>query len=508
MKKSSALFLISLALILVYVTTVMSQASSNEIVIDDFETYTIGQKLGGQGAWLPQVDCNITVENADASWTGKILRSGNCANGQLTQRNYAFQFTPQMRYSYLQFSGRMTSGSGNNSCVRLEISSPNEAFVFGTNHVPSLSINYRLYVSISGAGDIYGASLTPGTWYDFRLEIDWSYKSSQNKYGLATLKYRPSGTTTWLSDPAFNNLELNVLDPIQLNRLGVRMDGISSRRGEMDNIIVGQSLANADLALSQSLTPLGIALPGQALTYTLVYTNNGPDLASGVVITDTVPITVTNLSFISTGATITQVVGTSYVFQVMDLAAGEGGTINITGVISPDLTANTLFTNTATITTTAIDTDTTNNLALVNTIVSTKRDNLYLPLVLKYYPPPVFPLYVGSAIPRRPVSHQGEIFYSTAVKVPSPLPIGGYFYFSSRLDTLTQVVIDDKIVLLLGGKELFSYDFSTSGSPQATILKVPRSIMEQLAGHTITVEYRDVYSVRVEASPMWLIWVP
>jgi len=32
--------------------------------------------------------------------------------------------------------------------------------------------------------------------------------------------------------------------------------------------------------------------------------------------------------------------------------------------------------------------------------------------------------------------------------------------------------------------------------------------MEQLAGRTVTIEYRDVYGKVVKASAMWLIWLP
>jgi hypothetical protein len=32
--------------------------------------------------------------------------------------------------------------------------------------------------------------------------------------------------------------------------------------------------------------------------------------------------------------------------------------------------------------------------------------------------------------------------------------------------------------------------------------------MEQMSGQTVTVEYRDVYGNVVNASAMWLIWMP
>jgi hypothetical protein len=42
----------------------------------------------------------------------------------------------------------------------------------------------------------------------------------------------------------------------------------------------------------------------------------------------------------------------------------------------------------------------------------------------------------------------------------------------------------------------------------AAVLEVPRALVQQLAGRTVQVEYRDVYAVYVQASEVWLIWMP
>jgi CSLREA domain-containing protein len=134
---------------------------------------------------------------------------------------------------------------------------------------------------------------------------------------------------------------------------------------------------------------------------------------------------------------------------------------------------------------------------------------LHLPLVVYNYTPSVtFPLYVGDAIPERDVTCQGEVFYTTSVQIPGELPSGGHFYFSSRRDTLAEVMVDDELVVLLDGAEVFAYDFSTSGTPMPAAVEVPRTTMEQLAGWTVRIEYRDVYGSVVGASTMWLIWAP
>jgi uncharacterized repeat protein (TIGR01451 family) len=116
-----------------------------------------------------------------------------------------------------------------------------------------------------------------------------------------------------------------------------------------------------DLVVTKSVTPT-IAAAGDSITYTITFTNTGTALASSVVITDIVPVEqVGNLSYVSSGVAITQVGGTPYVWEVADLATGQGGVITITGQLSTTLTAGTIFTNTAVITTTAVGDNLGNN---------------------------------------------------------------------------------------------------------------------------------------------------
>ena len=135
---------------------------------------------------------------------------------------------------------------------------------------------------------------------------------------------------------------------------------------------------------------------------------------------------------------------------------------------------------------------------------------IYLPLALRHYAPPVtFPVHIGDAIPVRAVTHRGEVFYTTSVRMPDALPSGGRFYFSSQQGTVAEVLVDDDLGVLLDGREVFTYHFSSATTfPEPAVVEVPRTTMERLVGRTATVEYRDVYGAVVEASAIWLIWVP
>ncbi len=99
--------------------------------------------------------------------------------------------------------------------------------------------------------------------------------------------------------------------------------------------------------IQKSVVP-SIASSGQLITYTLAFTNEGTSLSQGVVITDLVPAQVMNLSYVSSGVRITPTGATKYVWNVADMAVGQGGRITVTGVVSPALAPG-MFTNAVTL---------------------------------------------------------------------------------------------------------------------------------------------------------------
>lgn len=124
-----------------------------------------------------------------------------------------------------------------------------------------------------------------------------------------------------------------------------------------------------DLTITHTVTPT-VARPGEAMTYTLTFSNTGPGIATGIVISDTLPVSVTNTSFTSSGdATITPRGGIPYVWDVNDLAYDEGGIITITGQLAGGLPAG-LLSVTAEITTTTTDNAPDNNSAMAHLAVN------------------------------------------------------------------------------------------------------------------------------------------
>lgn len=107
----------------------------------------------------------------------------------------------------------------------------------------------------------------------------------------------------------------------------------------------------ADLGLTKSVEPVGAVYPGDTIRYTLTYSNAGPATAHHVVIRDALPSGLTDVQVTSSGAPITLRDGTHFVWDVADLAMGQGGQIVITARVALDFSGE--ISNTAGIETSA-----------------------------------------------------------------------------------------------------------------------------------------------------------
>ncbi|MFN8453937.1 MAG: DUF11 domain-containing protein [Anaerolineae bacterium] len=134
-----------------------------------------------------------------------------------------------------------------------------------------------------------------------------------------------------------------------------------------------------DLALTKTVNPAGPVSPGQAITYTVAFSNAGPGWATNVTLADNVPANLANVSYSSSGAAITQTNSgaITYTWNAQDLAPGQGGIVTITGQVTATSIAAGRFTNTATITSPEAEPNLANNSAAVG---------LDIPLARPTYP--------------------------------------------------------------------------------------------------------------------------
>ncbi|WP_158222708.1 beta strand repeat-containing protein [Rhodopirellula sp. MGV] len=137
------------------------------------------------------------------------------------------------------------------------------------------------------------------------------------------------------------------------------------------------TLAQADLVITKSDNTTGSVTAGEQFTYTITVTNDGPDTATGIVVTDNLPadLSFVSGSFTSGSGTVTESPASSgqLTINVDDLADAASATIDLIVMVAAD--AGTSLTNTATVAGSPdIDPDTSNNTATETTPVARNVD--------------------------------------------------------------------------------------------------------------------------------------
>lgn len=170
----------------------------------------------------------------------------------------------------------------------------------------------------------------------------------------------------------------------------------------------------ADLELTKSDDPDPVAV-GATLTYTLVATNTGPNLATGVIITDTVPASLTGVTATSPDATCT-VSGRLVTCTVGELAVGETATVTISGTTTTDGR----ITNTAAVAGERPDPETDDNTAVEETTVGVGGGGNADLSILKADSPD--PVAVGQTLTYTLTVSNGGLATATGVTVTDNLP--------------------------------------------------------------------------------------
>jgi uncharacterized repeat protein (TIGR01451 family) len=123
----------------------------------------------------------------------------------------------------------------------------------------------------------------------------------------------------------------------------------------------------ADLAVFKRANR-DVVQPGEDIFYTITVVNNGPDKATNVIVTDTLPTGVTFI--LDTDDCVNNPPGT-LMCQLGDLAAGKTVSFVIKAVVN--VRSSTTISNNANVTSEQEDPDDTNNTANVTTIVEKRK---------------------------------------------------------------------------------------------------------------------------------------
>lgn len=133
-----------------------------------------------------------------------------------------------------------------------------------------------------------------------------------------------------------------------------------------------ETTTRADLSITKSGSPSPVTA-GTIATWTAVVTNNGPSVATGVLVTEPIPVDLIGYSGSINGGAACIADSGSLVCAVGTLAPGASATITFTGTVSPARTTGSVG-STTTVTASTTDPDPTNNSAVALIAVATSAD--------------------------------------------------------------------------------------------------------------------------------------
>ncbi len=207
-----------------------------------------------------------------------------------------------------------------------------------TNAVPGTTVTYTIVASNAGPSTVSSAAitdtlpsaLTGATWTCAAAGVGAACGAASGSGNLATTATIPSGTTVTYTITA----TLNPTTPAGTGTL-VNTATIAAPVGFTETAPGNNSATDtdnvtprADLAISKT-DGITDAVPGTTITYTIVASNAGPSFSAATAITDTVPASITGVTWTCVAS-----VGSS-----CGAASGSGNTISTTAGIAVSGTA-------------------------------------------------------------------------------------------------------------------------------------------------------------------------
>lgn len=145
------------------------------------------------------------------------------------------------------------------------------------------------------------------------------------------------------------------------------IDPVASNNESTVSVVVGRS---ADVSIAKTVSP-ATPVPGQAVTYTLTVRNAGPSSATAVTVADAVPAALSGITATTTAGTCA-LTGNDLICPVGTLDPTATQTVTVTGTLRPDFTGT--LSNTATVSSSTADPDTTNNSSTSSVAVAPSAD--------------------------------------------------------------------------------------------------------------------------------------
>ncbi len=245
-------------------------------------------------------------------------------------------------------------------------------------------ITYSITVTNNGPGDVTGvtggftytdtqfvsAVVSQGNFTTSAGQVDWTIGDIANAAtATATIviaHIEGTGSQTQVTSTAF-------IDPVPLDPISTN-DSVT-----VDTTVVMPKPDSADLAIVKVDTPDPVISGGPQLDFDITVTNNGPDAATGVVVTDIVPMELVIDDATATVGSCT-VNGMQVTCTIGDLAVDAEETVTIT--VSPDpVQASTDVDNTATVAGSEVDPIPANNSSTTTTTVTPPESDMMVTVV-------------------------------------------------------------------------------------------------------------------------------
>ena len=232
--------------------------------------------------------------------------------------------------------------------------------------VPGEMISYSLVVSNQGPSDAADVIVADLVRPPLRLVSAESESMDCQVGGSASCALASLAVGSTASVTVIAQLDLDAVAGVGFENLATVV-ATSPDPDQGNNTVTASGTvgpASSDVRLTQSVSP---AVAGGSLNYTLTAVNHGPSDATGVVVADAPPssLTITNATTDRGRCSLSQGVVSC---QVGTLPAGGAATITIAGQLDP--AAQGSLVNTATITSASADSDTDNNSATTTTDIT------------------------------------------------------------------------------------------------------------------------------------------
>jgi uncharacterized repeat protein (TIGR01451 family) len=227
-----------------------------------------------------------------------------------------------------------------------------------------------------GAGDFNTTEFVPGIDKDLLL-----VGTNAGVFG----SFSTTGFTSWeklgtgLPNALVFDLDYDVADDVLLaGTLGRGAWTISNLRQ--------LTLLTADLAIGKTSAPNPV-ITGSNLTYTITITNNGPDAAESVTVTDILPDATTFVSCGATGGGVCSGAGNNRAVTFASLAPGASGAITLVVNVNCSVANGAIVSNTATVSSATFDSELSNNTATTATTASNPPPDITLNPPITLWPP-------------------------------------------------------------------------------------------------------------------------